>query len=130
MLTPPTTLALTATTTLAVRLSHHSKGMRSPSSGITKKLTKQKKSGKLYPVMRDRKTYTITWKDEDSNRVSSKDFTNKEGIDHSGMDEALAIAQQADTNMWPWVLEEDGTEVAHGWGGDQMGNGRLFPTCG
>ena len=79
--------------------------------------------------MREGKTYTITWKDEDSNRVSSRDFTNKAGIDHSGMDEALAVAQEADGNMWPWVLEEDDTVVAHGWGGDQLGT-RLFPTCG
>ena len=74
------------------------------------------------------KTYTITWKDEDTNRVSSRNFTNKSGIDHSAMDEALAVAQEADGNMWPWVLEEDDAVVAHGWGGDQLGV-KLFPTC-
>ena len=37
VITPPTTLAPSATTTLAVRLSHHSKGMKSPSSGRVKK---------------------------------------------------------------------------------------------
>jgi len=35
--TPPSILAPTATTTLAVRLSHHSKGMKSPSIGRVKK---------------------------------------------------------------------------------------------
>ena len=74
------------------------------------------------------KTYTITWKNEDTNRVSSKHFDNKSGIDHSGMDEALAVAQEADGNMWPWVLEEDDAVVAHGWGGDPLGV-KLFPTC-
>lgn len=74
------------------------------------------------------KTYTITWKNEDTNRVSSKHFDNKLGVDHSGMDEALAVAQEADGNMWPWVLEEDDAVVAHGWGGDQLGV-KLFPTC-
>ena len=37
VITPPTTLAPSATTTLAVRLSHHSKGMKSPSIGRMKK---------------------------------------------------------------------------------------------
>ena len=40
--------------------------------------------------MRDMKTYTLYWKNED-------------------------------TNMWPWILEEDGCTGAHGWGGDMRG---------
>jgi len=84
----------------------------------------------LTPVMRNKITYEITWKNEDTNRVSSKEFTDKDGKDHSAMDEALELAQQADGNMWPWVLERDGQEIAEGWGGDQLNRGRLFPTCG
>ena len=49
--------------------------------------------------MRDMKTYTLYWKNEDTNRVSSKDFTSEPGVDHSAMDAALELAQQADTNM-------------------------------
>ena len=79
------------------------------------------KSDKIIPVMRDMKTYTLYWKNEDTNRVSSKDFSNEAGADHSAMDKALELAQEADTNMWPWILEEDGCEVAHGWGGDLLG---------
>ena len=79
--------------------------------------------------MRDMKTYTLYWKDEDSNKVRSEEFSNKTGWDHSAMDAALEMAQEADTNMFPWLLEEDDTVVAHGWGGDQLGL-RLFPTCG
>ena len=79
------------------------------------------KSDKIIPVMRDMKTYTLYWKNEDTNRVSSKDFSNEAGNDHSAMDKALELAQEADTNMWPWILEEDGCEVAHGWGGDLLG---------
>ena len=71
--------------------------------------------------MRDMKTYTLYWKNEDTNRVSSKEFTNEPGVDHSAMDKALELAQQAGTNMWPWILEEDGCTVAHGWGGDLLG---------
>ena len=48
--------------------------------------------------MRDMKTYTLFWKNEDTK-----------------------LAQEADTNMWPWLLEEDGCTVAHGWGGDMIG---------
>ena len=58
------------------------------------------------------KTYTLYWKNEDTNRVSSKDFTSEPGVDHSAMDAALELAQEADTNMWPWILEEDGCTVA------------------
>ncbi len=64
---------------------------------------------------------TLYWKNEDTNRVSSKDFTNEAGADHSAMDKALELAQEADNNMWPWILEQDGCEVAHGWGGDLLG---------
>jgi hypothetical protein len=71
--------------------------------------------------MRDMKTYTLYWKDEDTNRVRSEEFSNKTGWDHSAMDAALEMAQEADTNMFPWLLEEDGCEVAHGWGGDLLG---------
>ena len=66
------------------------------------------KSDMIIPVMRDKITYELTWKNEDTNRVSSKKFTGEDGKDHSAMDEALELAQQADGNMWPWVLERDG----------------------
>ena len=79
------------------------------------------KSDTINPVMRDMKTYTLHWKNEDTNRVSTKDFTNESGVDHSAMDKALELAQEADTNMWPWILEEDGCTIAHGWGGDNLG---------
>ena len=75
-------------------------------------------------------TYKITWKDEDTNRVNSKEFTGQDGVDHSTMDDALAYAQVVDGNLWPWTLERDGQEIASGWGGDQLNRGRLFPTCG
>jgi len=81
-------------------------------------------------VMRDKMTYKLTWKNEDTNRVSSKEFTGEVGKDHSAMDSAMELAQEADGNLWPWVLERDGHEVASGWGGDQLNRGRLFPTCG
>ena len=71
------------------------------------------------------KTYTLYWKDEDTNKVSSKDFFNKPGIDHSAIDDAFDLAQQADTNMQPWMLEEDGCEISSGWGGDQLGSYRF-----
>jgi len=81
--------------------------------------------------MRDMKTYTLYWKNEDTNRVSSKDFTSEPGVDHSAMDAALELAQQADANMWPWLLERDGQEVASGWdGGVVLNRPKLFPTCG
>ena len=67
------------------------------------------------------KTYTLYWKDEDTNRVRSEEFSNKTCWDHSAMDAALEMAQEADTNMFPWLLEEDGCTVAHGWGGDMIG---------
>ena len=86
---------------------------------------------KLFPVMRDMMTYELTWLNEDTNRVGSKKFTGEAGKDHSAMDEALELAQQADTNMWPWLLERDGQEVASGWDGDVVLNRpKLFPTCG
>ncbi len=78
----------------------------------------------LYPVMRDKMLYELSWKNEDTNRVSSKKFTGEEGKDHSAMDAALELAQEADGNMWPWVLERDGQEIASGWGGDLLGSYR------
>ena len=69
--------------------------------------------------------YTLYWKNEDTNRVSHKDFMSKDGVDHSAMDAAMELAQEADTNMWPWLLERDGIEVAHGWGGDLIGSYRF-----
>ncbi len=71
------------------------------------------------------KTYILYWKDEDSNKVRSEEFSNKTGWDHSAMDAALEMAQEADTNMFPWILEEDGCTVAHGWGGDRLGDYRF-----
>ena len=79
----------------------------------------------LFLVMREKMTYTLYWKNEDTNRVSHKDFMDRDGIDHSAMDDAMELAQQADTNMWPWLLERDGVEVAHGWGGDLIGSYRF-----
>jgi len=84
----------------------------------------------LFAVMRDKMIYELTWKNEDTNRVSSKKFAGEAGKDHSAMDAALELAQEADGNLWPWVLERDGQEIASGWGGDQLNRGRLFPTCG
>ena len=78
----------------------------------------------IIPVMRDKMTYTVYWKNEDTNRVNSKDFTGQDGVDHSAMDEALEFTQDADTNMWPWLLERDGVEIAYGWGGDLLGSYR------
>ena len=70
--------------------------------------------------MRDKMIYKLTWKNEDTNRVSSKEFTGEVGKDHSAMDEALKLAKEADTNMWPWVLERDGHEVASGCHGELL----------
>lgn len=84
----------------------------------------------LFAVMRDKIMYKLTWKDEDTNRVSSKEFTGQSGVDHSAMDDALAMAQVVDGNLWPWSLERDGQEISYGWGGEQLTRGRLFPTCG
>ena len=64
--------------------------------------------------MRDRIEYKLTWKNEDTNRVSSKKFTGEDGKDHSAMDDALELAQEANGNMWPWVLERDGQEIGAG----------------
>jgi len=83
----------------------------------------------LFAVMRDKMTYKLSWKDEDTNRVSSKEFTGN-GEDHSAFDDAFAMASVVDGNLWPWVIERDGEQIAHGWGGDQLDRGRLFPTCG
>ena len=74
--------------------------------------------------MRDKMLYELSWKNEDTNRVSSKKFTGEEGKDHSAMDAALELAQEADGNMWPWVLERDGQEIASGGGGDLLGSYR------
>ena len=82
------------------------------------------------PVMRDAMKYKLTWKDEDTNRVSSKEFTGQDGEDHSAFDDAFAMASVVDGNLWPWVIERNGEQIAHGWGGDQLDRGRLFPTCG
>ena len=79
----------------------------------------------LFLVMREKMIYTLYWKNEDTNRVSHKDFMNEDGVDHSAMDAAMELAQEADTNMWPWLLERDGIEVAHGWGGDLIGSYRF-----
>ena len=35
------------------------------------------------------RAYTLYWKNEDTNKVSSKDFANEVGVDHSAMDKAL-----------------------------------------
>ena len=83
----------------------------------------------LFAVMRDKMTYKLTWKDEDSNRVNSKEFTGN-GEEHSAFHDAFTMASVADGNLWPWVIERDGEQIAHGWGGDQLDRGRLFPTCG
>ena len=81
-------------------------------------LTFAGKCGLIIPVMR---TYTLYWKDEDTNRVRSEEFSNKTGWDHSAMNAALEMAEEASDNGFPWLLEEDDTVVAHGWGGDSIG---------
>ena len=93
-------------------------------------MTFTEKSDILFAVMRDKMTYELSWKNEDTNRVSSKKFTGEDGKDHSAMDAALELAQQADGNMWPWVLERDGQEIASGWGGSELDEGRLFDALG
>jgi len=80
-------------------------------------LTFAGKCGLIIPVMR---TYTLHWKDEDTNRVRSEEFSNKTGWDHSAMDAALEMAEEADTNLFPWLLEEDGYVVAFGRGGERL----------
>ena len=72
--------------------------------------------------MRDMKTYKLYWKDEDTNRVRSEEFSNKTGWDHSAMDAALEMAEEADANLFPWLLEEDGYVVAFGRGGERRGS--------
>ena len=67
------------------------------------------------PVMRDAMKYKLTWKDEDTNRVSSNEFTGQDGEDHSAFDDAFAMASVVDGNLWPWVIERDGEQIAHGW---------------
>tara|TARA_Y100000401_G_scaffold69558_1_gene55722 strand:+ start:110 stop:355 length:246 start_codon:yes stop_codon:yes gene_type:complete len=80
--------------------------------------------------MRDMKTYILYWKDEDTNRVRSEEFSNKTGWDHSAMNAALEMAEEANANMFPWLLEEDGCMVASGWNGDVVLNRpKLFPTA-
>jgi len=85
-----------------------------------------KKSDILFFVMRDMKTYKLYWKDEDTNRVRSEEFSNKTGWDHSAMDAALEMAEEADANLFPWLLEEDGYVVAFGRGGEYLGNAIRF----
>ena len=83
----------------------------------------------LFSVMRDKTIFKLTWKNEDSNRVSSREFENEKGVDHSGSMAALNLAQQADNNGWPWIIEKNGETMCHGQGGDLL-EMRLFPTCG
>ena len=81
------------------------------------------------PVVKDKTIFKLTWKDEDSNRVSSREFENEKGVDHSGSIAALNMAQVIDGNGWPWIIEKNGETMCHGWGGDLL-EMRLFPTCG
>ena len=67
------------------------------------------------------RTYTLYWKVEDTNKVRSEEFSNKTGWDHSAMNAALEMAEEANDNGFPWVLEEDGCQVAHGNNGDLLG---------
>ena len=76
--------------------------------------------------MRDMKTYKLYWKDEDTNRVRSEEFSNKTGWDHSAMDAALEMAEEADAHLFPWLLEEDGYVVAFGRGGERLGSAIRF----
>ena len=82
------------------------------------------------PVMRDKNILKLTCKDEESNRVNSKEFVNKIGKDHSGSMAALNMAHVIDGNGWPWIIEKNGETMCHGQGGDLLDRGRLFPTCG
>ena len=74
--------------------------------------------------------FVLTWKDEDSNRVNSKEFVNEIGKDHSGSMAALNMAQVINDNGWPWIIEKNGETMCHGQGGDLLDRGRVFPTCG
>ena len=90
----------------------------------------------INPVMKRRITiYEITWKDEDANRVHNKKFKSEygfrgDGVDHVALQEALEYAQAADAAMSPWVIECDGFEIASGWGGSELDEGRLFDALG
>ena len=93
-------------------------------------MTFEAKYETILTVMRDKTIFKLTWKDEDSNRVSSREFENEKGVDHSGSMAALNMAQVIDGNGWPWIIEKNGETMCHGWGGDLLDRGRLFPTCG
>ena len=81
----------------------------------------------LFAVMRDKTIFKLTWKDEDSNRVSSREFENEKGVDHSGSMAALNLAQQADNNGWPWIIEKNGETMCHGQGGRPPRQGSVVP---
>ena len=70
----------------------------------------------LFAVMRDKTIFKLTWKDEDSNRVNSREFENEKGVDHSGSMTALNMAQVINDNGWPWIIEKNGETMCHGWG--------------
>jgi len=89
----------------------------------------ERKNNMINPKILETK-FVLTWKDEDSNRVSSKEFVNKIGKDHSGSMDALNMASVIDGNGWPWIIEKNGETMCHGWGGDLLDMGRIFPTCG
>ena len=93
-------------------------------------MTFEAKYETILTVMRDKTIFKLTWKDEDSNRVNSKEFVNEIGKDHSGSMAALNMAHVIDGNGWPWIIEKNGETMCHGWGGDLLDRGRLFPTCG
>ena len=42
------------------------------------------------------------------------------------MDAALEMAEEADANLFPWLLEEDGFVVAFGRGGEYLGSAIRF----
>jgi hypothetical protein len=64
--------------------------------------------------------FVLTWRDEDSGRVNSKEFVNEIGKDHSGSMAALNMAQVIDGNLWPWIIEKNGKTMCHGWGGNLL----------
>ena len=122
----PAADAASSTTLIAARLMNGTTLKTSCVGSANKCLTFRANCVRLFEVMRDMKTYKLYWKDEDTNRVRSEEFSNKTGWDHSAMDAALEMAEEADANLFPWLLEEDGYVVAFGRGGERLGSAIRF----
>ena len=122
----PAADAASSTTLIAARLMNGTTLKTSCVGSANKCLTFRANCVRLFEVMRDMKTYKLYWKDEDTNRVRREEFSNKTGWDHSAMDAALEMAEEADANLFPWLLEEDGYVGAFGRGGERLGSAIRF----